>query len=586
MYKSLERYIQFLQSKGELIRIREFVDPVLQIAEIADRVSKSPHGGKALLFENTGTNFPALINAFGSDKRIAYALGANNINDISKGINNLLKTLTTPMNSMRDKLKLLPTLKRAVGWMPKIVGAKGKCQEIIIRKPDLGILPVLQCWPYDGGRFFTLPLVHTKDAETGIRNTGMYRMQIFDKNTTGMHWHKHKTGARHYEQYKAQGRLMPVAVALGGDPVYTWCATAPLPDNIDEYLLAGYLRNKRVELVHCISHDIEVPADADIVIEGYVDPAEDLLIEGPFGDHTGFYSLEDLYPRFHVTCITHRRNAVYPATIVGIPPHEDAYIAKASERIFLEPIRFAISPEVEDIHMPKVGIAHNIAVVKIKKSYPGQAIKVAHALWGAGQMMFCKVIVVVGDNIDTHDYNEVLKAVAMRWNPQTDTHFSKGILDVLDHAAQVMGYGGKMCIDATEKLPEELCQGKNNVQCGELIKFYHKSDKPRTNARIVITFDDNVDLTDIETCVWLAGNNIDISRDCSIENDMLLIDATIKHKGYKGFNRPFPNVLCSSTETIKQIDEMWNILKIGDFIASPSLRYQKLVQLGKAAIDE
>lgn len=586
MYKSLSQYISFLESKGELIRIKEFVDPVLQIAEIADRVSKSEGGGKALLFENTGTQFPLLINAMGSDKRIAYTLGANNLDEITDKISNLLKMVTTPKNSLWDKLKLLPTLKQAAGWMPKTVKGKGKCQEVIIKNPDLGVLPVLQCWPYDGGRFFTLPLVHTKDAETGIRNTGMYRMQIFDSITTGMHWHRHKTGARHYEQYKAAGKRMPVAVALGGDPVYTWCATAPLPDNIDEYMLAGFLRNKPVELVKCITQDIEVPSDADIIIEGYVDPAEPLVIEGPFGDHTGFYSLEDLYPRFHVTCITHRKNAVYPATVVGIPPQEDAYIAKATERIFLEPIRFAIAPEVTDLFMPEEGVAHNIAIVKINKSYPGQAIKVAHALWGAGQMMFCKVIIVVSNSIDIHNIVDVLKAVSDNWNVDADTHFSRGVLDVLDHAAQVMGFGGKLCIDATQKLPEEIVIEKDNQQQHKLYAFYYQSDTIEDNQKIAVVFDDSVDLNDIPTCIWLAGNNIDTSRDCKVQNNCLVIDATTKTGENNGFIRPFPNVVCASVETIKQVDEMWNKLGIGDFIPSPSLKYQRLLKSGKAAINQ
>lgn len=583
MYKSLLHYINFLESKGELVRIKEFVDPVLQIAEVADRVSKSEGGGKALLFENTGTSFPLLINAFGSNKRIAYALGAGSVDDIPQRINILFQSLATPKNSFWDKLKLLPTLKQAAGWMPKSSKAKGKCQDIIHRNPDLSMLPILQCWQYDGGRFITLPLVHTKDAVTGMRNTGMYRMQIFDKNTTGMHWHRHKTGARHYQQYKTQGRRMPIAVALGGDPVYTWCATAPLPDNIDEYLLAGFLRNKRVELVRCITQDIEVPADADIVIEGYVDPAEPLVVEGPFGDHTGFYSLEDLYPRFHVTCITHRHNAVYPATIVGIPPQEDAYMAKATERVFIEPIRIAIAPEVVDMNMPDAGVAHNIAIVKIDKSYPAQAIKVAHALWGAGQMMFCKIIIVVDGEVNVHNYNEVASAVARNWNVVADTHFSRGVLDVLDHAAHIVGFGGKMCIDATHKLPEETNQ--NITSKDKLYQFCHQSDVQHS-ASMVIIFDDNVDLNDTETCIWLAGNNIDISRDCYMEHNCLYIDATTKHKGHKGFSRPFPNIVCASDATIQQVDDMWNKLGLGELIASPSLRYKNLVQTGKAAISE
>ncbi|MDR0660358.1 MAG: menaquinone biosynthesis decarboxylase [Prevotellaceae bacterium] len=586
-YKSLNEFISRLEKENELIRISEFVDPVLEITEVTDRISKSSGGGKALLFENTGTSFPVLINAFGSEKRIAMALGVKLLEDIPNKIDGLFKAVTTPKQSLWEKLRLLPLLKEASAWMPSFKARKGQCQEVVVKNPDLSLLPILKCWTYDGGRFVTLPMVHTIDLNNGSRNVGMYRMQIFSKNSTGMHWHRHKTGARHFEEYKKQGKRMPVVVTLGGDPSYTYAATAPLPDNLDEYLLAGFLRGKKVELVQCFTQPLAVPSDVDFVIEGYVDPSEPLVTEGPFGDHTGFYSLEDLYPAFHVTCITHRKDAVYPATIAGIPPQEDAYIAKATERIFLAPIRMVIAPEILDLNLPNEGVSHNIAILKIKKTYPGQAVKIASALWGAGQMMFCKAIVVVSNDVDIHSYDELIEVVDKNFNPTTDTYFSRGPLDVLDHAAHTAGFGGKLCIDATEKLPEEIVTDGLGIQHQQLYRLIHKSQfNGDVKAKITVLFDDVVDLSDIRTSVWILGNNIDISRDCEFKNGSLIIDATIKRKGVKGFNRPWPNAVCSSKETIESINEKWQRLGLGTLIVSPSLKYRQLQQDGEAAISQ
>ena len=382
-YKSLSHFISLLDSAGELTRISEFVSPRLVVSEIADRFIK--HKGNALLFENTGTAFPLLINAFGSEKRMCMALGVTRLDEIGDNINQLLQNLLGPKESFLDKLKILPSLNEMASFMPKRIGRKGDCQEVIMPNPDLGKLPVLTCWPADGGPFITLPVVHTKDALTGIRNIGMYRMQVLGPSTTGMHWHLHKGAAQQFRKYKELGQKMPVSVTLGGDPAYTYVATAPLPENMDEYLLAGFLRKKKVELVKCLTNDLEVPEDVDFVIEGFVDPNEDLVLEGPFGDHTGFYSLADYYPRFHVTCITHRRNAVYPATIVGIPPMEDEWLGKATERIFLVPIKATVVPELTEMNMPVEGVFHNIALAAIEKTYPGQGLKVMNSLWGAGQ---------------------------------------------------------------------------------------------------------------------------------------------------------------------------------------------------------
>ncbi|HKP31659.1 MAG TPA: menaquinone biosynthesis decarboxylase, partial [Chitinophagaceae bacterium] len=362
-----------------------------------------------------------------------------------------------PKESILDKINLLPKLGQFASWMPKVKSGRGECQEIVMKDPDLTKLPIITCWPKDGGPFITLPVIHTKDPNSGTRNVGMYRMQLFEKNMTGMHWHKHKVSAKHFNEYKKLNKRMPVAVALGGDPVYAYSATAPLPENVDEYMLAGFLRKKKVELVKCITQpDIEVPADADFIIEGYVDPNDELVWEGPFGDHTGYYSLPDWYPRFHVTCITHKKNPVYPATIVGIPPQEDAWLGKATERIFLAPIKMTMVPEIIDMEMPVEGVFHNLVIAQIKKEYAGQGQKVMNAMWGAGQMMFNKILVLADEHVKIQDYESLAKYVFKNLNPSTDINFSQGPMDVLDHSCSKLGFGGKMCLDGTRKFEEEI----------------------------------------------------------------------------------------------------------------------------------
>ena len=460
-FKNLREFIQLLESKGELVRIKEYVNPHLEITEITDRVSKQQ--GPALLFENTGYPFPLLINAMGTEKRMAMALSVEKLDDIGEEIEQLFKNLSTPRQGLMDKLKLLPQLGEIGSWMPVTKSGRGACQEVIMQNPDITQFPVLTCWPEDGGPFITLPIIHTRDPLTQTRNVGLYRMQVFGPKLTAMHWHRHKVSARHFNEYKKLGKLMPVVVALGGDPVYTYAATAPLPDGVDEYLLAGFLRKKKVELVQCITQDAQVPADADIVIEGYIDPQEDFILEGPFGDHTGYYSLADYYPKFHITAITHRKDAVYPATIVGIPPQEDAWIGKATERIFLAPVKMTLGPEILDMNMPVEGVFHNLLVVKIKKEYPGQALKVMNALWGAGQMMFTKMIIIVDETVNIHNMLELAQYVSQNTHPTQDLVFSQGPVDVLDHSCSRMAFGGKMGIDATKKLPEELPKNGNNT---------------------------------------------------------------------------------------------------------------------------
>ncbi|MFM7014869.1 MAG: menaquinone biosynthesis decarboxylase, partial [Bacteroidota bacterium] len=427
-FKDLAAFITYLESKGELVRIKEYVNPELEIAEITDRVSKVY--GPALLFENTGYDFPVLINSMGTEKRMAMSLGVDNLDEIGNDIENLFKTLTGPKNSMFDKLKVIPQLGEIASWMPKNVKGRGACQEVVMKDPDVTKLPVLKCWPEDGGSFITLPVIQTKDPLTGIRNVGLYRMQVFGPTLTGMHWHRHKVSARHFNEYKKLGKRMPVAVTIGGDPALTYSATAPLPDGVDEFMLAGFLRKKKVELVKCLTIDMEVPADADFVIEGYVDPEEDFIWEGPFGDHTGYYSLADYYPRFHITAITHKKNPVYLTTIVGIPPQEDAWIGKATERIFLAPIKMTAVQEIVDMILPVEGVFHNLVIVKIKKDYPGQALKVMNALWGAGQMMFTKMMIVVDGDVNIHNSMEVAKYIAENVDVQRDIIFNQGPTDV------------------------------------------------------------------------------------------------------------------------------------------------------------
>ncbi len=447
-YKDLQDFIRVLDEKKLLKRVKSEVDSDLEITEITDRISKA--GGPALLFERVkGSPYPVLINAFGSYERLNLALEINQIDDIGKGIEGFMDM--SSYFGLMNKIKSVPKLARLLKVFPKKV-EKAPCQEVV-EEPDLSKLPILKCWPEDGGKFITLPLVITKDPETGMQNMGMYRLQVYDEKTTGMHWHLHKDGKEIYEKYKKLGQRMPVAVALGCDPATIYSATAPLPKEIDEMLLAGYLRNSPLEIVKCKTSEIYVPANAEFILEGYVD-LDEIRTEGPFGDHTGYYSLSDLYPVFHVTCITRRKNPVYPATIVGKPPMEDCYLAKATERIFL-PLLKIMCPEIVEMSFPLEGVFHNCIIVSIKKRYPGQAKKVMHCLWGMGQMMYTKMIVIVDENIDPHDYSTVAWKVFNNIDAARDIVIVEGPLDALDHASPLPHYGHKMGIDATKKWPSE-----------------------------------------------------------------------------------------------------------------------------------
>ncbi|HLK30319.1 MAG TPA: menaquinone biosynthesis decarboxylase [Puia sp.] len=639
-YRNQQEFIDALETAGELIRIKTYVNPVLEIAEITDRFSKSGNGGKALLFENTGFDYPVLMNAYGSEKRMCMALGVHHLDDVAKEIENLFKLLSAPKESILDKLKLLPKLGQFAGWMPKVKSGKGECQEIVMRSPDITKLPVITCWPKDGGPFVTLPIIHTKDPNTNVRNVGMYRMQVFASTLTGMHWHKHKVSAKHFNEYKKLGIKMPVAVALGGDPVYAYSATAPLPENVDEYMLAGFLRKKKVELVKCISQpEIEVPADADFIIEGYVDPNDELIWEGPFGDHTGYYSLPDWYPRFHITCITHKKNAVYPATIVGIPPQEDAWLGKATERIFLAPIKMTMVPEIIDMDMPVEGVFHNLVITKIKKEYAGQGQKVMNAMWGAGQMMFNKILVLADEGVSIQNYEELAKYVFANLNPATDIYFSQGPMDVLDHSCSKLGFGGKMCIDGTKKFDQEtddnfkfqdyswqsgakelseklksrfteIAETNINLLAKEISCIIISVQKNRAahvkelhhqicesvdkieKIKMILYVEHTVDPNDLTTALWRFCNNLDPKRDSilsyasSTNKAIIGFDGTRKTKELDNFQRDWPNIIVADDATIRSVDEKWRQLGTGEFIPSPSLKFKNQLYGEEAVVSK
>lgn len=628
-YRNQQQFIELLEREGELVRIKEYVNPHLEISEITDRISKTTGGGKALLFENTGYNFPVLMNAYGSERRMCLALGVSHLDDVAKEIESLFQLLASPKENILDKLKMLPKLGQFASWMPKVKSGRGECQEVIWQGADADItrLPVITCWPKDGGPFVTLPVIHTKEPNSGARNVGMYRMQVFGPQLTGMHWHKHKVSAKHFSEYKKLGKRMPVAVALGGDPAYAYSATAPLPENVDEYMLAGFLRKKKVELVKCISQpDIEVPADADFVIEGYVDPADELIWEGPFGDHTGYYSLPDWYPRFHITAITHKKSAVYPATIVGIPPQEDAWLIKASERIFLAPMKMTMVPEIVDMDMPVEGVAHNLVIAQIKKDYPGQGQKVMNAMWGAGQMMFNKILVITDEGVKISAYKDLSKYVFRHLNPALDVYFSQGPMDVLDHSCSKLGFGGKMCLDGTRRFEEEIddsyAWGRTEISWlqslpgkfpeikavnGDLLKeeipviivSVKKSRRGHVRElhqqlcgqaeiegiKLILYVEDTVDAADLPIALWRFCNNLDPKRDAELVQRpsknaagkvwaCLGLDGTIKTKELDNFQRDWPNIIVMDEKTIRAVDEKWERLGLGAFVPSPSLKFK------------
>ncbi len=604
---TLNKLINKFETDGQLIRVKSYVNPEYEITEITDRISKQ-HNSKALLFENTGTDFPVITNLFGSHERFSEIFRVSKYGELSDRIHQFITDIRSPKKTLKDKIKILSYLKEISSFAPKMKKGRGMCQQVITKKPDLHKLPVLKCWPKDGGPFITLPVVHTKDPETNIRNVGMYRMQVISENKTGMHWHIHKGGANHFKKYIQKNKKMPVAVALGGDPLYSYVASAPLPDNVDEYLLSGFIRKKPVRMVKCITQDIEVPSDADIILEGYIDPFDELFLEGPFGDHTGYYSKPDYYPVLHVTCITHKKNAVYPATVVGIPPQEDKWLIKATEKIFSPVIKNTILPEIKDLHVPEAGVGHNITIVSIQKEYPGHAEKVMHALWGSGQMILNKILIILNDQCKTDDYMNIIRLIATKASPKKHFHFSNGPLDVLDHAGKEKTYGGKLCIDLTDlSLENNENIDLSHFNSGNIIKdlneiheieeLYIKKNIPLTilylkqsvnpekiikklnnkeiqsPLNIYIIADEITQNFNEYHKIWHFACNYDPCLDTYfLNNDKIAINCTTKKR-----NDPSPEIALSNTETIQEINDKWKQLDLGDFLPSPSAPFIELV---------
>ena len=611
-YPSLKEFIDRLELEGELLRIIQPVSPILEIAEITDRISKQPGdrasnkagGGKALLFENVeGSSMPVLINAFGSTKRMNLALGVHDIEDIAKRIESYIKI--PPPTTLLEKAKLLPMLLQAAQFPPKLLRTTHPpCQEVIHLNDDidLGTIPILQCWPQDAGRFITFPIVINRSVDKKIRNVGLYRMQVYDKKTTGMHWHIHKDGAHFFHEYRKQNKVMEVAVALGADPASCYSASAPLPYGIDEFLLAGFIRKASVPLVKCKTVDLEVPANAEIVLEGYIDPAE-MRLEGPFGDHTGYYSQDGDYPIFHITAITHRKNPVYLTTIVGKPPQEDFYLGRATERIFLPLLRTQL-PEIVDMDMPVEGIFHNCVIVSLDKHYPMQSRRLMNAFWGLGQMSFVKTIVTVDAEVNVHDYKEVAKLLLNKVDFTTDLFFSEGVLDVLNHASDQRLHGSKLGIDLSTKIEGEPGYKKEapvsansselpsaekvmaifkEVQNCKVLELQAKRsillvalnktgphqgkqfiqsflDHAEFSAiEIIIVLEGHVDIENISTVMWKFFNNLDPKRDFYFDAGRLGIDVTQKFPE-EGYQQSWPEEIEMTAEIKTQVDKKWHDL--------------------------
>jgi 4-hydroxy-3-polyprenylbenzoate decarboxylase len=558
-YRDLQSFLKELEASNELKKIEIPVSTELEMTEIADRVSKAK--GPALLFQQAeGFPYPVAMNVMGSEKRMSMALGVRNLDDIGEEIAQYLNFEN--YLSIRSLIKSIPRFLRLLYVFPRRSRLRGACQQVIEREPDLFSLPVLKCWPQDADRFFTLPLVFTKEANSRRQNVGMYRMQVLDQKSTAMHWHKHKDGSEIFQSYAKSGHKMPVAVALGCDPAITYAATSPLPKMLDEIMFAGWLRKARVKMVKCITNDIYVPADAEFVLEGYVDPKEDFVTEGPFGDHTGYYSLADKYPRFHITCITHKKEPVYPATVVGKPPMEDCYMAKATERIFLPFLRLQI-PEMVDLNLPLEGVFHNCAIVSIRSHYPGAARKVMNAIWGMGQMMYTKMIVVVDEAVDAQKLYMVRDAVLKNVRGRESLFFCNGPLDALDHSSGKALFGSRLGIDATESgIPAQkgvqdtfvviTVDKKNDLQGKESLEAY----MPAHPDKFVICVDGSVDPSDLSTVMWKVFNNIDAARDIVILGQKIGVDATRKFRG-EGLTRDWPDDIVMTEEIKQAVSERW-----------------------------
>lgn len=583
LYKDLQKYLQALEKKGLLHTVDVEVDSNLEITEIADRISKQY--GKALLFKNVkGSNYPLVINAMGTYERLNMGLGVNNLDEIAAQIEDYMNL--SAYVTLMGKIKSIPKLAPLPFIFPRKV-KKAPCQEVI-EEPNLHSLPILKCWPQDGGKYITLPLVFTKDPDNGQQNVGMYRLQVYDEKTTGMHWHMHKDGREIYQKYRKLGKKMPVSVAIGCDPATIYAATAPLPKMIDEMIFAGYLKKRPIELVKCISNDLFVPAHAEFILEGYVD-LDELRLEGPFGDHTGYYSLADEYPVFHIEKMTRKKMPVYPTTIVGKPPMEDCYLGKATERIFL-PLMKIQCPEIVDMDFPLEGVFHNCAIVSIKKAFPKHANKALFALWGLGQMMYTKMIIIVDESVNVHDYNAVAEAVCNHVQQKSDLILSEGPLDALDHASNRAFQGFRLGIDATTKLAQEhtlpILDNAQVLSLGDVLEVIAFSKKEGQTVQsylkqraidkaqecqnnnlprgltCVVVVDEHIDPHHLSTVSWKVFNNIDPNRDLLIEDDeqghlFVGIDAT-KKGPLDGLMRPWPDDIEMSEDIIALVTKRWS----------------------------
>jgi 4-hydroxy-3-polyprenylbenzoate decarboxylase len=598
-YKRLDEFIVRLEEAGEIIRIKTPVSSELEITEITDRISKLPQNkNKALYFENVeGSLFPLVINLFGTPRRMAWAMGVDDLDELNQRLGKLIDLkLPKGMGAMMGRAGEMLGALRSIGLGPSKV-KKAPCQEVIITEnPDVSIMPILKCWPKDGGKYITMTSVITREPGTNIRNVGMYRIQVYDGQTLGLHWQRHKGGKEHEEAGKAVGQQkIPVAVVLGGDPAEMWCGSAPLPPNVDEYLLAGWLRGKPVEFVKCVSQDLEVPADAEFVIEGWFDPNEHRM-EGPFGDHTGFYTPQDLFPVMHVTAITHRTDAIYPTTIVGKPPMEDAWMGKATERLFL-PLMKLFMGEIVDVNMPPEGVFHNLVIVSIRKRFPGHAQKVMYGLWGLGLMMLAKGIVVVDADIDVQDMEAVANELVNNVDWRRDVTVVDGAVDQLDHSAIWDSYGGKIGVDATRSTRQEfmtpfappapipteevtklvgenwretrqtliVALDKNRISPKEAMRALWKI-APDYN---IVILDADVDVNNLSDVAWRTLGNVDWRRDILIitgevdhfapadgKRGYIGIDATSKIEA-DGHPRPWPEELFMSPEIVALVDQKW-----------------------------
>ncbi len=607
-FKNLGEFVSELEKAGELLRISAPVSCELEISHVTDLASKAPGGGKALLFERVGESpFPVLTNAFGSERRICMALGTDSLDGLARRVERFVRL--GPPKSLRDIADLVPMGLDIIRALPRKTSS-APCQEVVLKgeQIDLSMIPVLKCWPQDGGPFVTLPVVFTRSLETGRRNAGMYRLQVFDRNTTGMHWHIHKDGSHYFQEYRKAGKRMPVAVAIGTDPAVTWAATAPLPQGIDEMMLAGFIRRKPVRMTRCVTIDMEVPAEAEFVLEGYVDPDE-LRLEGPFGDHTGYYSLVGEYPVFHLTAITHRQNPVYSATLVGRPPMEDCWLAKATERIFLPLVR-TVHPEVRDFWMPWEGVFHNVVVMALDKEYPGHARRLMSAVWSQGQMSFTKAAALIDSDVGLQSPRRVLETILDQIDLESDLFITEGILDVLDHSAPDPLFGSKIGVDATRRLHGErqrpprqtLPAPPNDVvekslgDISGLLSAFHCPPLDTRNRLLLVNFakdgktpgrtispellrdralepfsifvllDSSIDLGDYSLVLWKVFNNVDPARDIFRQDARIVIDATTKG-AEDGHTRPWPDDIEMDPEVVRRVEARAKELGIEEFLA-------------------